>query len=183
MGRPTLWSTRGLSPDSIIATYEAAPNLEVAATQLDICEKTLRNWLDTFGYGRKRGFPKGVSKRDTSCLSEWIRSHPGEPLPTSIAAIARLTGCTTAAVTSYLHRRRESLEARVRAVPDLRLLKATLKVGETSLPTANIAHYTVYVRDHSERLKVAGTLRDGRAFALHTTIEALEQLGSTDPGE
>ena len=183
MGRPKLYLERGLSPDSIIKTYQDSKNLNEAAKRLNVCEKTLRNWLDEFGYGRKRGFPKGVPKRDTSCLAEWIRAHPDTALPTSVVAIASLTGCSESSISSYIYRRRLSLEARIHGLPDFRKVQTTFKKGEIEIPTRDILRYTIYTREHSEHVKIVGSLKTKKKFSLVTTIDYLESLGSAHPSK
>jgi len=183
MARIAIWKKKGLSPEEIISVYEESTNLPEAASHFSVTEKTLRNWLDSFGYERKRGFPKGQQRYDTSCLAEWIRNNPDTPLPWSPKEAAALTGCSERSVSSYLYRRREALRSRIEALPDLRLTGKTLKAGGASLPVSEIKSYTILMREHSYRVKMKGTLRSGREFSMITTIDYLESLINQGEGQ
>lgn len=164
-----------MTPEKVRALYDQGGTLPAAAKLAGVSRKTFWSWTKTIGMTLERGRHLDAHY---SCLAKWIRDNPGAKLPISPKRIVSLTGCSLDAVKSYLKRRRHTLAAWVRSLPDLREVR-----GVSMLTTEGYALPLIAIKDYAIsiprlRVRIAGHLKSGKSFTIATSREALGHLVS-----
>lgn len=103
-----------LTIDKVIRAYELFKSTRAAGEVLGVSYQTVRRYLKSVNYPIKPpggGYRKGnkYPGYHRGCLAEWLREHPGKPLPKKPRDIVKLTGCSIDAVKCYIYRRKKSI--------------------------------------------------------------------------
>ena len=114
-------------------------NIPEMARELEVSPRTIYVYLNQAGVSTKRAAkPAGhlVPRHHHGGLAKWVRTHPDEPLASSVQEIVAQTGCTSDQIRSYLYRKRLYVKKLFASLPrleslPLRLTSLSVKKVET----------------------------------------------------
>ena len=168
-------------PDFVFLLKEEFPknsNSQDLANILNISKKTCQRYLKELNLHYPKGRPKGkisINKK-TGGLSKWIKSHPGESLPSKVKEIVEQTGLTKDQVKSFLYRLKKRHNKKIKDIGDLRTYKGGLKGTKgTVVLFSDIREYSLKHSPYSEDLKITALLKNKKRIVFNTTLSLLEK--------
>jgi len=158
--------------------YEELGTLKAIAERTGICTKTLKKYLGDAGITVRRGLPRGtrVSPKHRSCLANWLREHPGVPLPRKVQEIVEMTGCSANAIKTYLYRRRKEIRDYVKSV-DFKQIKAVLhSIQGDPFPTRSIEYFETKVDPYSFHVYLDVRTYAGTQHRVELSLDEVKRI-------
>jgi hypothetical protein len=109
---------KGLTIEDLIEAYEKEKSINRASKKLDINAGTFHKTMQDHGYVFTRG-RKGIKKKHTSVVAEWLRKHADIALPRNYKEISNIMDIPLATVRAYFKRRQERLQRVLREHNDI----------------------------------------------------------------
>ena len=101
---------KGLCIEDLIEAYEKEKSIVRASESLEINPGTFHSVMKKSGYVFTRG-RRGIQKKHTSVVAEWLRKHSDVSLPRNYKEISVIMDIPVATVRAYFKRRQERLQA------------------------------------------------------------------------
>lgn len=101
---------KGLTFEDLVDAYEKEKTISKASQFLGINSGTFHNVMRKNGYVFTRG-RRGLKKKHTSVVAEWLRKHTDAVLPRNYKDIAEQMDIPVATVRAYFKRRQEKLHS------------------------------------------------------------------------
>jgi predicted transcriptional regulator len=153
MGRPPV--TDEVPIEIIIETYQFYGTARKAAKALEMSHPTVSKHLKEAGISVDYNAKAAINPH-TGAVATYLRNNPGTKLPADVHKISEIVGCSVAAVKSYLHRRKHSLEEAVEQFPDLRKHNLIIRVNGDILQTKHFSDYYIDVHPVTLKLLIKG---------------------------
>lgn len=100
---------KGLTIEDMIEAYEKEKSINRASALLGINAGTFHRNMVQNGYVFTRG-RKGIKKKHTSAVAEWLRKHNDVALPRNYKEISEIMDIPVSTVRAYFKRRQERLQ-------------------------------------------------------------------------
>lgn len=100
---------KGITIEDMIEAYEKEKSINRASALLGINAGTFHRNMVKNGYVFTRG-RKGMKKKHTSAVAEWLRKHNDVALPRNYKEIAEIMDIPVSTVRAYFKRRQERLQ-------------------------------------------------------------------------
>lgn len=100
---------KGLAIEDLIEAYEKTKTIKGASELLGVNSGTFHRTMIKNGYVFTRG-RKGIKKKHTSAVAEWLRKHNDVALPRNYKEIAEIMSIPVPTVRAYFKRRQERLQ-------------------------------------------------------------------------
>lgn len=98
----------GLTIEDLVDAYEKEKTIKGASALLGMNSGSFHRAMQAYGYVFTRG-RRGIKKKHTSAVAEWLRKHADMPLPRNYKSIAETMDLPLATVRAYFKRRQEKL--------------------------------------------------------------------------
>lgn len=175
---------RGVSPSKVIALYKHFGSLRPVAKICGIAPATVSAVLKRYGISQtsKVSMPKKVSYSSRKLYGDfamWLKLHSEDDnLPSSVSALAKLSGTSIDSVKCYFYRRRKQSAKILRSLPDLRKLQLSVEdIGGRSYLTKDLINYHYVIDRYSEKAAIQGTiLYLGTVCEITAIIPSIEQF-------
>lgn len=168
-GRATLWNN--LNRDRVIIAYKRFGTLRKAAEAVGVSREVLRKALVSYGVDiRSRSEAVKINHRKQGHhgkFAKWLATMEGKPLPRNMTKLIAMSGCTKSMVSCYFYRRRKAIKDRLKALPDLRTIKATLKDEfGNSYDTSDFKSYSYLIDKFSLKVEIIIVLKSEQKLVI-----------------
>ena len=120
-----------IASDRLIMAYKKYKTCRATAKALGVSHATVSKMLKGMGVPvlERLEATKIARKRVSHYgkFAQFLREYKGKPLPRSISQLMELSGCTKDTIACYLTRRRKSVKAALKELPDLRSILVKLQ--------------------------------------------------------
>ena len=159
----------------IRALYKIHRSTYTVAKRLGIDRQTVTKYIgkDIGKPGRRRGRPYPNSFYGK--LSQWMKEHPEQTLPTDARSIMEITGCSSGQVRGLLYRLRTRFKDDVRSLPDLRKLPGGFNIESERVLFSSIERYSITGAPLSRQIEVKAII-GGRERIFRLGIDKLLEL-------
>lgn len=170
---------KGLQIEDLIEAYEKERSIKRASEILGINSGTFHSVMKKNGYVFTRG-RKGIKKKHTSVVAEWLRKHSDVALPRNYKEISDIMDIPVATVRAYFKRRQERLHQILKEYHDIIGLDlfGLKDVSGHMITNKGLSSTKIYVDDFALCFVVkASTLSGNRVTFVIQQDEYLKMFG------
>jgi len=177
MGRRSRLQELDLTLEDITRAYTEFQTAEAVGRHFGISERTIRKYLKEAQVEMPKGRRKGDSFNHFSRFAQWLKKHPGYPLPRRVKEIVEVTGLDPNDIKTYLYRRRKAVQVFAESLPDLTQFNLLLEDTKgRKIPSKAIRFYIVSMDRYTLHIIVRAMLKNNRPYMFIYTVEELKAL-------
>ena len=182
MGRRSKLEELGIDLEDIARAYGEFGTAKAVGRKYGISERTIRKYLQKAQILLVRGRRKGASLDHSSRFAQWLKDHPGYPLPRRVKEIAAVTGLDLNDIKTYLYRRRLRIQRYVETLPDLTQKNYLLEdIKGRKIPSKAIRFYVVSIDKNTHRILIRALMKNNRPYMFVYTQQTLDDLFRNRP--